>query len=598
MILLVPDCGGIDYADLRLIRLAEFLGIEYRSIQLEPTSGGWAEYLLRVAPDGESCFVVNPRVLRAWTGADAIPESLGAFLAVQYRHLLVHALGPSWFDISILQSLSRGAFRAIREIREQDKSYVVSDAAGDVCESFAGLTFGPTNSNNDRVFEWSREEKRARNLISIGDLPFMCLQESESCKIWFLGSREVVDLEAPIGEETPSRYFSQFVPHAMVLRSVFGHASWHPEGPYASIIIDDPLLQPNYGALNFEALLALMKRHNFFTTLAFIPYNFRRNSARTVRLFRENSDRFALCFHGNDHMGGEFASTDRELLDRLLCIAQRRMRAHRELTGLRCDRVMVFPQGKFSAEAMAAIQAHNFDGAVNTTPHPMREPNCLTLAEVVQPAVLRYGDCPLFLRKPSRQTLSEDVAFNAFFGRPTLIVEHHDVFEDPEQLVQVAARINKTVPEVRWSSVGVALKNSILRKQAPDGVKCIRAYSRTIEITGEPEKEGRYMVEWETSTPFPGRQVFMDGVPIPFPDVESGAVRVPVDVPAGCTRTLSMAWNAVPDKTQSLGLRHNAKAFVRRRLSEIRDNYLSKNPRILATARSMHQHWTHSQPPN
>ena len=149
-----------------------------------------------------------------------------------------------------------------------------------------------------------------------------------------------------------------------------GRKAGVPARENASIIIDDPLLRPNYGFLNFEYLLGLMKRHNFQTTVAFIPHNFRRNSRRVTRMFRGNDAYFGLCFHGNDHTGGEFASTDTALLNTMLHIAEQRMKLHRNITGLECDRIMVFPQGRFSVEAMAVLRSRNFDAAVNTVSTP------------------------------------------------------------------------------------------------------------------------------------------------------------------------------------------------------------------------------------
>ncbi len=225
----------------------------------------------------------------------------------------------------------------------------------------------------------------------------------------------------------------------MALRHMFGEECWRPCEQHASVIIDDPLLRPTYGFLNFERLLELMKRDSFQTTVAFIPYNFRRNSRRITRMFRENAAYFGLCFHGNDHTGAEFASTDPVLLNTMLKIAEQRMDHHSKETGLDCDRVMVFPQGNFSVEAMAVLRSRNFDCAVNTVSHPRQQPVRLTLGEIAQPAVLRYGGFPLFLRRNSVDTQSSDIAFNLFFGRPTFIVEHHDAFRHPECLVDAVA---------------------------------------------------------------------------------------------------------------------------------------------------------------
>ena len=192
-----------------------------------------------------------------------------------------------------------------------------------------------------------------RELISVGGQPFMASVSMEGTEVVFVASEDVVDLDAessgPLAE-----YFSRLMPQAMALRYAAGDECWRPSKAFASITIDDPLLRKRYGFLNFDSLLRLANQHNFHTAIAFIPHNFRRNSTRITRMFQENAARLSICFHGNDHTAAEFASTDMALLDALVRVAEERMDLHRQTTGLPCDRVMVFPQGDFSVEAMKA----------------------------------------------------------------------------------------------------------------------------------------------------------------------------------------------------------------------------------------------------
>ena len=146
-----------------------------------------------------------------------------------------------------------------------------------------------------------------------------------------------------------------------------------PNQPNGTLIIDDPLLRKNYGFLNYEHLLRLMDQHNFHTCVAFIPHNYLRNSPDITQIFRERSDRFSICFHGNDHTNAEFATKDACLLNSILTVAEERMEVHQKKTGIQCDRVMVFPQGRFSLNAMKVLKSHNFSAAVNSSPHTQEE---------------------------------------------------------------------------------------------------------------------------------------------------------------------------------------------------------------------------------
>jgi hypothetical protein len=307
-------------------------------------------------------------------------------------------------------------------------------------------------------------------------------------------------------------------------------------------------------------------------------------------MFQKNATRLSICFHGNDHTTAEFASTDLALLDNLLRVAEDRMNLHYQMTGLPCDRVMVFPQGNFSIEAMKVLKSHNFLAAVNTVPHPAEQPVRLTIGELARPAVLRYGGLPLFIRKPIRQTQSHDIAFNLFFGRPVLIVEHHEIFQRPESLVEIAARINSVASEVHWSNLATVVSNSLLTRRAPDGTRHVRAFSGTVRISNDSGSIRRYSIEW--GDPCDGaaiEQVLMDGTSCCGFELDDSGLRLTVELAPGSSHTFSLVYRNIHATVRSLGLRWNAQAFLRRRLSEVRDNYLSKNKYLLTAAKVLQQ---------
>lgn len=233
-----------------------------------------------------------------------------------------------------------------------------------------------------------------------------------------MASEDIADLNAAVGDAPLTEYFSRLVPHAMALRHVAGKECWWPCEAHASIVIHDCLLRKSYGFLDFESLLRLADEHNFHTTIAFIPHNFRRNSSQITLMFRENAGRLSICFHGNDHTGGEFASADSDLLNTSVRVAEDRMDLHQRMSSLTCDKVMVFPQGSFSIEAMQIVRSHNFYAAVNRAPHTIEQPDRLTIGELAQPAVLRYGGFPLFIRKPIRQIEATTSLLTCFLVGP------------------------------------------------------------------------------------------------------------------------------------------------------------------------------------
>lgn len=587
MKLVVPYVGALLNLDARLVRLAEFLGISCETLALANVAEH-AAFLEKTVPNQCSCFVVNPQVMKEWLGPDRIPADLVAFLLSRFPHLLVHGLRVDVFDSKMVAALSGGRLQSVDAIGRECQDYVIAKDSKHVCVEFSGLSFGPVNPVNDHVFCTSGRDPVVQQLISIGGRPFMAAVGLQGAEILFVASEDVADLNAEIGDAPLAEYFSRLVPYAMALRYAAGDECWRPCKAHASIIIDDPLLRKNYGFLNFESLLRLADQHDFHTTIAFIPRNFRRNSSRITRMFQENAARLAICFHGNDHTEAEFASTDLALLNILLRVAEDRMNLHQQMTGLPCDRVMVFPQGNFSIEAMKVLKSHNFYAAVNTVPHPAEQPVRLPIGELAQPAVLRYGGFPLFIRKPIRQTQSQDIAFNLFFGRPVLIVEHHEIFQRPESLVEIAARINSVASEVHWSNLATVVSNSVLTRRAPDGTHHVRAYSGTVRISNDSGSVRHYSIEWGDSRDVASiEQVLMEGGLRCGVEIDDTGVRLSVESAPGSSQTFSLVHRNVHATVRNLGLRWNAQAFLRRRLSEFRDNYLSKNQHLLTAAKAL-----------
>lgn len=586
MKLVVPYVDELLDLDARMIRLATFLGIPCETVALTKISER-DERLSESLPDYCSCFAINPEVMKKWVGLEGLSTNLVNFLVSRFSNLLVYGVRAEDFDVNLVAALSMGKLSSIDAVGEKNLCYEFANDSRHVCEAFAGLSFGPANPNNDHVFCISSNDPAVECLISIGSRPFLAAIRLETTEILFLAGKDIADLDTEVGDAPLAEYFSRFLPHAMALRYMAGEDCWRPSKAHASVIIDDPLLRERYGFLDFESLLRLAEQHNFHTTIAFIPHNFRRNSIRITRMFQNNAERLSICFHGNDHTGREFASRDLPLLSTFVRVAEDRMNLHQEMTGLPCDRVMVFPQGNFSVEAMTVVKSHNFYAAVNRISHPAEQPIQLTIGDLAQPAVLRYGGFPLFGRKPIQQTESQDIAFNLFFGRPILIVEHHEIFQNPKLLVAIASKINALAPKIHWSNLATVVSNSILTRRTSDGTHHVRAYSGTVRISNDSTCTRRYSVEWSNAWNIESiEQVLLDGAPCNCLEADDIGFRVSVELAPASSKTFVLVHRSMPAAAKNLGLGWKARAFLRRRLSEIRDNYLSKNQRLLEAAKA------------
>ncbi len=586
MRLVVPRTAEPQPSDARLIRLAEFLGIPCELVSVEELlHAAPAERRSRARAD---CLLVNPWVVKEWTGG-VMRDDFAIGLTSRFPHLLIHAFTPDPFCDRLVKALSRGEVASVRRI-VAGESYEVGSNTQDLCGPFSGLSLGPANAINDYVFSLGPASDAVRAAICIGGSPFMAVAKRETAEMIFLGSADTLDIDCKVGNLPLSEYFSRFVPQAMALRYIFREECWHPRDNFASFILDDPLLQPKYGYLDFSSLLNLMKEYDFATTVAFIPHNYRRSSRRTVEMFRQNSDRLAICFHGNDHTAGEFVSADSYRLNTMLRIAEARMSFHAHATALRCPKVMVFPHDEFSVEALRILKLHSFLAAVGPH-HPVGRRVNLTVRELAQPAILRHGEFPLFLRTNAEYARKQDIAFGLFFGRPAFIAGHHDMFKRPAALIEAVLMINSIAPGIRWCGLGTAIINSGLRRKTADDEYRIRAYSSAVHLANDRDSLQRVALEWKHSVECPPvDHILRDGAPDRSFQVEGSAVRFSAELDPHSSVTVSVIYRNDLASQERLGLRWDAKVLIRRKLSEVRDKYVSKNRYALSLYRRL-RHW-------
>ena len=587
MKLIVLHTGELHANDARLIRLAEFLGIRCEPLRLAKEVQQFADSIEAAVPDRNACLVINPQVMRAWLGGGVFPTELVSSLVLRFPRVLTHAVTLDAFAGDMVAAVSGGKLQSVLPIVDAGQSYEMSPDAKDICGPFAGLSFGPINTANDHVFAVSADDSSIRKLICIGGRPNMVAVWRDKTEILFFASEDTVDVNAEIGREPIRNYFSRLIPQTMALRHFFGEECWRPGKPQASVIIDDPLLRRDYGYLNFESLLRTAEQHNFHTTISFIPHNYKRNSARIIRMFRENPHRLSICFHGNDHTQAEFASNDTTLLNSRLSIAEERMKAHAEVTGLHCDKVMVFPQDDYSVEALRVLKSRNFRAAISS-PYPVDKAVPLTIGDLTQPAVLRYAGFPVFTRSFIKHTSREDIAFNIFFGKPILIGEHHDTFQRPASLFELVGEINSIARGISWSNLENVVDNSTLKRRSPDGTVQVRPYSSHVRIANDSYSTERYSIEWRQSgQDSPIEHVLQDGTNSLGVTTENDRIRVLADLPAGASQTFSIVYRNDHTALGKPGVMWDARAHLRRRLCELRDNYLSKNQQMLMAAKAL-----------
>jgi hypothetical protein len=476
-------------ADLAFAKLVRYSGLDASTEGLETAS----------------CVCMSGGSLEAMRGESGLLSRM-----IRSGHLFIYDAGQQ--HSAAIRQLTGDAVLSIEPVTEAFNYQVSHDKA---TKQFAGLTFpGPRSRIGiDGVFQTS-PGAAIEPLVSLNGRPMFL--RAGNIYLSAAGGIADIDLTAP-GPLKAADSFSSLVVPLMFLKSVFGDACWHPASSQACLTIDDPLLAPQYGFLNYQALVDTFKEERFWASVAFIPWNRRRTRRETGELVKASSSRLSLCVHGCDHTSAEFGSSSVDHLDNLVRLATARMREHREITGIDFDRVMIFPQGVFSQAAMNALEKNNYIAAVNSDLTPPGSGD-LKIRELIQPVLTAYG-FPLFHRRSARRL--EDFALDLFLGQPAVIGAHHDSFKEGYgYLRDFVSRMN-TLDDIRWDSVGNVVQRASWLRQTAEGVAVMACTKGCSDLPGQP-------------------------------GVEPGPV----------TRV---------------------RVWARRHLSEVRDNYISRN-RVLARA--------------
>ncbi|MDQ6622082.1 MAG: hypothetical protein M3Y86_01170 [Verrucomicrobiota bacterium] len=328
-----------------------------------------------------------------------------------------------------------------------------------------------------------------------------------------------------------------------------------------------------------------MKKHSFSTNIAMIPWNYRRTSTEMASLVKKSEGRLSVSVHGCDHTAREFGTSDQSELSNKLSLASSRMESHRRMTGVEHDPVMIFPQGVFSPQSLAALQARGFTAAVNTDVLPApRNGEGPTVADLWSNALTNYSSFPLFTRRYPSDGLA-NFAFDALLGKPCLIVEHHDFFQGAHaKVVQFVRELNSLNIRLRWRSLGEVIRRSYQWRQNEDGTRQVRMFANELRLRNEEAGEVKYLIEKADKGSAGVRAVTANGRPQEW-KCEGDVLAFECSIPSGGERLIQVRYN--PSETPAVEkrrARHALEVASRRYLSEFRDNFLSRHTTLLAIA--------------
>jgi len=571
---ILPYWDKLQNAELNLINLLNFMGIKNIILDLKSQAK-----LTKYFSIGFRCMIISGNSLVKLFEKAQYNEELLFFLLNRLNFMLVYSLYPSEFHNNAINFLTSGSFTSLSSFDSDNYQYKITDKARYICNQLSGFSFGPIDKNNDFKFNITEPESALLNrIIFINNQPFFALLKKGRCQIFLVANKTIKNINDPISYSwSIKKYFSSLVPTIIFLRYAFGDACWHNKQNYANFIIDDPVLKNKYGFLDYKKLLAVEDHCNTSTTIAFIPWNYKRTRSETANLFMQRPDRFSLSVHGCDHTKSEFASINPAELNKKIMIATFRMKAHEKMHRVPYDKVMIFPQGIFTTGSMKMLKSNNYLAAVNTTPFPVDgKAENLKIYDFLDIAVTKYHNFPLFVRRYPGELF--DFAFDLFIGKPCFIVEHHGYFKDGyEKFTSFINQINELSKNIQWKGLGEIIQHTTLFKTSDDGSIYCKIFGNEAVIRNDSDFTQRYKIFKKESKCVPIAKIMINNKAIKYKINDSKIILSFQIKPKTYVVIRVLYKNNFPLINSQNKPIYFIRAASRRYLSEFRDNYIFKN---------------------
>jgi len=460
--------------------------------------------------------------------------------------------------------------------------YVVGRAAG-ITQQLTDLEI-PFSGNDTFYFALAGHAK-AQEIMAVGNdhqvVPVFIEADVHQQKVFLLcktnpaGDRVVE--ESPESIETA---FAEIAPVMMFIKYSAGEHGWHALHHYANLTIDDPWLREPYGDLSYKGLLKEMEKHDFHTTIGFIPWNYDRSEAGAVSLFRNHPERFSICIHGDNHDHKEFedlGSKPLSLQTAALKQSLARMEKFQMLTGIPYDKIFVFPHSIGTESILEELKTYNVLATINSQNVPMDRSQPSAFLFALRPVTLSFADFPSIRRYPAAMTSPNGfLRINEFLDNPLFFYTHHEFFASGiDAFDGMADNVNRLEPDTRWRSVGDIVKHLYVVRLRNDSNYDVLAFSNSFDLDNTSERSLVFDVEKQESGSPVIASVNVDGGDYPF-QLREGHLNLSVTVPAGGVRRVVIQYKNDLDLASISTSKSSLRVYLLRKVSDYRDITLSR----------------------
>ena len=432
------------------------------------------------------------------------------------------------------------------------------------CLSLAGLSADYASD----AYVYDYDENTDSILMSMDNYPSLLETSFGSSTVFLSAGIHLGELELfSSTDEQEEFYLVTISPILLFIHNFLLEYIWHTEMDLGCFILDDPPLWKTYGFVNFPKLSETVKATGS-VSISFIPWYFDKSDKGLSRMISKRHPALSFCIHGCDHVWNEFCCSTENSALVLLEESIKRMESFSEKHGISFDKVIVFPQGRFSLLTLKALGESEITGAINTTLFSYGDTLEIRSVDLISPVLIRFG-FPLFRRRYPSDTIG--LALDGLLDRPIFYAEHHTFFRDGYSKLNKLFKKNRNA---QWLTPENVITRYYQTKKDIEGHVSVRFFSSDFSYKNN---HGSSIIHFETkATGGSPVGVSIDGNNIPFKH-QNGTISFYGNVSNGTTIHIIIE-KEIKKAVGRYNKSWKQKLHIRQRryLSEIRDNYISK----------------------
>ena len=571
-------CSGASSSEQHELELAtQFYGLNLRIVTLCDANN--AHKLLDPAQLDQAVAIAIEANALATVNQKAVLHTLRRKVGGAVPVLILGVAADT--DPRLLGIWSGGATVGTKRLTGTELHYLVGKVAG-VTEQLSGLQI--TFPGDDAIYFASAEHSSAQQILSVTNghqvVPVFIETEIDQQRVFLLCQRQPQPSRIERIPEDTETAFAELASVMIFTKYCAGDRGWHAIHHYANFTIDDPWLREPYGYLDYNDLLVQMEKHNFHTTIAFIPWNYDRSEPAVVALFRNHPERFSICVHGDNHDHKEFDTyASKSLSAQIAALGQSlaRMEKFQALTGVPYDKVFVFPHNIGSERILEQLKAYNFAATVNSLSVPMDRVRPASPLFPLRPVTLSFGDFPSVARFGAAfPNPTGFIGINEFLDNPIFFYGHHDLFASGIGAFDgLADDVNRIEPDTRWRSLGDVAKHLYLVRLREDTNYDVLAFSGTLDLENTSRGNSVFYIQKPESDSSTIASVSVEDRPVPF-QLNDGYLDLSVAIPAGESRRVLIRYKNDLDLASVDISKSSTRVYLLRMVSDFRDITLSK----------------------